>query len=96
MGSQRRTFNPEGEVGEGSQGPKSSTRQGAPRLSCAGQGGDIVRKTMGEERGVSKDNWAARCVQGIRDDAGTEGAEELVEELRDEFKRSGGTRLWRA
>ena len=50
MRSHGRTFNPEEEVGEGSRGQKSSTREGAPRLSCTGQVGDIVRKTMGEER----------------------------------------------
>lgn len=58
-----------------------STREDILRLSCKGQVEDTVRKTMGEERSISKNDLLVRCVQEIRCEVRTKGAKGLIEEL---------------
>lgn len=81
MGTHGGAFNPIEKVRKVFKDKRVSTREDTLRLSCKGQVGDTVRKTIGEERSISKNNMLVICVQEIRCEVRTKGAKGLIEEL---------------
>lgn len=78
-------------MGEGSQG--RLPREGVPRLSYKGQIGDSVRTTMDKGRGMSKNNWSAGYVLGIRGDVRTKDTKGPIEELWEMSSENQGSQV---